>query len=72
MVAIKSQQEAPVETPELLVKEWKLKKEPETLEKIYHCLKNYPIKWVEDFLENYQGLDLFTNALIDSNLLSDK
>eukprot|EP01080_Neovahlkampfia_damariscottae_P001276 gene1276-11363_t len=69
LAAVKAQQEAPIETPEKIVKTWKLSREPETLEKMYHCIKNYPLKWVEDFLYKYEGLDLFADSLLSTNLL---
>jgi hypothetical protein len=59
-------------SPDNLIKEWKLKKDSATLEKIHTCLKTAPIKWVEEFLNNYDGLTMFSDSLKETNLFSDK
>jgi hypothetical protein len=59
-------------SPDNLIKEWKLKKELTTLEKIHTCLKTAPIKWVDEFLNNYDGLTMFSDSLKETNLFSDK
>eukprot|EP01080_Neovahlkampfia_damariscottae_P006009 gene6009-10011_t len=56
--------------PKKLIKEWKEKREIDTLIKIKNNIKNLPDGWVSQFF-NDGGLEMITDALSSTNILSE-